>query len=210
MDGGKGVSQAVSYRPKRAAVKSPDAEEHEFSSLQVNITGRPAEIMRKMQAKIAKADLQPEKGASHGGPSADDGLEHESHITARWGLHFMTPSVKLRQALRNFGPITVEFGKTSLFTGDDADVLKIDVKSDDLHRLYALIGRMVPVQTTFPTYRPHSTLAYIKKGKGAKYAGDASLAGTKMTFDSVLFSGKKNHREILPLGHPAVGPYRVR
>jgi 2'-5' RNA ligase superfamily len=201
------VTPAVSYRARRAPVKSEDQQEHEYSSLQVQITGKPADVMRKMQAKIAKADLQPDKDRE---AEADDGLEHDFHITARWGLHFMTPSAKLRQALKSFGPITVEFGKSSLFTGGDADVLKVDVKSAGLHKLYALIGRMVPVHTTFPVYRPHATLGYLKKGKGAKYVGDDSLSGTKMTFTSVEFSGKKGHKEILPLGYPAPGPYRVR
>ena len=197
----------ATYRPRKAVVKSEPQEEHEFSSLQVDITGRPAEIMRKMQSAIAKVDLQPDKDRE---ADANDGLEHESHITARWGLHFQTPSVKLRQALKAFGPITVEFGKTSLFTGDDADVLKVDVKSEDLHRLYKTIGRLVPVHTTFPTYRPHATLAYVKKGRGSKYAGDASLDGVKMQFPSLVFSGKRGHKEILPLGAAAPGPYRVR
>lgn len=166
--------------------------------------------MMKIAAGIDKKDLKPEEAKAHNGQTADDGIEHESYITARWGLHFQTPSTRLRNALKDFGPVTVTLGKTSLFTGGDADVLKIDVDSSDLHRLYALVGRIVPTHTTFPVYRPHATIAYVRKGAGKKYAGNTALAGTKLTVDSLLFSGKKNHRETLPLGHPTPAPYRVR
>lgn len=203
--GGGGMT-AVYRARKPKPTPDPDSE-HEFSSLQVNISGRPTEIMQKMQKAIAKADLQPDKDRV---ADADNGLEHELHVTCRWGLHFQTPSVKLRQELKVFGPITIEFGKTSLFTGRETDVLKVDVKSEDLHRLYKLIGRLVPTHTTFPVYRPHVTLAYLKPGRGKKYAGEAALKGQQLTFHSVVFSGKFGHKESLPLGAAAPGPYRVR
>lgn len=195
----------IPYRSKPS--KEP---EHEYSSLQINLPPKIAAAMQKIAAGIDKKDLKPEEAKAHQGPTADDGIEHESHVTARWGLHFMTPSARLRNALRDFGPITLTLGKTSLFTGGDADVLKIDVDSLDLHRLYALIERLVPVHTTFPVYRPHATLAYVVKGRGKKYAGNAELAGTRLKVNHVLFSGKRGHKEILPLGHPAPAPYRVR
>jgi 2'-5' RNA ligase len=171
-----------------AEPKDPEPEpRHDYSSTQVNITGRPAQIMRKLAAKIPDSEL------------AEDGRESEFHITCRWGLHFQTPSKKLRSAIASFGPIRVTLGKTSLFSNDDADVLKVDVDSPDLHRLYNLIGRTLPVHTTFPKYIPHATIAYLKSGKGTKYAGSDALSGINLTFDHVSFSGKNGHREDLPL-----------
>lgn len=188
----------TSYRA-RPAHRDPEPEPlHDFSSTQVPVTGRPAEIMRKMQAGIQPADV------------GKEGIEHELHITCRYGLHFQTPSAKLRSVLKEFGPIEIAFGITSLFSIDDADVLKVEVESPDLHRLYKLIGRIVPVRTTHPTYRPHATLAYLKIGRGKKYSGDNSLVGQKLTFNSIIFSGKRGHREALPLGTTPPGPYRVR
>lgn len=174
------------------------------------VTGRAADIARKMQASVQKSDLNPEEGGAFGGATANDGLEHDLHITSRWGLHFQTPSVKLRQALKAFGPIRADLGKTSLFHSKEGDVLKVDVTSPDLHRLYKLIGKLVPVHTTFPVYVPHMTLAYLKPGRGKKYAGEKALVGQKLTFTSLVFSGKKGHRETIPLGAAPDGPYRVR
>lgn len=186
------------YRARRA-IKDPVQEPlHEYSSTQVQLIGRPVEIVRKMQNGIQPSDIGPE------------GLEEHPHITVKFGLHFQTPSVKLRQALKTFGPVTVMLGKTSLFKNDDADVLKVDVDSPDLQRLNKLISRLVPTFDTHPKYIPHLTIGYLRPGRGGKYAGDKSLDGQKLTFESIVFSGKRGHRETLPLGHAMSGLYRVR
>lgn len=187
-----------SYRA-RPAKPTPNPEAlHEFSSTHVQVTGRPVEILRKMQKAIQPSDI----GA--------EGLETDPHITARYGLHFQTPSVRLRQALKAFGPVHAVLGQTSLFENDDADVRKVNVDSPDLHRLNRLISRLMPVKDGHPRYIPHLTVAYLKPGKGAKYEKDKALSGTELTFHSVVFSGKRGHKETLPLGAAAPGPYRVR
>ena len=178
--------------------KDPEPEpRHDYSSTQVDITGPVAAKIKKLAAAIPDADLGP------------DGREADCHITARWGLHFATPTQKMRDAIREFGPVKVTLGKTSLFQNSDADVLKVEVKSPDLHRLNALLGRLSPNHTTHPTYIPHATLAYLKPGRGKKYIGDALLDGQQLTFTSLTFSGKNGHRESLPLTGAKV-KYRVR
>lgn len=189
---------SVSYRARKV-MKDPEPEPlHEYSSTQVQLAGGPVEIVRRMQNAIQATDIGPE------------GLEEEPHVTVKFGLHFQTPSVKLRQALKTFGPVTVTLGKTSLFRNDDADVLKVDVDSPDLHRLNKLISRLVPTFDTHPKYIPHLTIGYLRPGRGTKYAGDKSLDGQKLTFNSIVFSGKRGHREPMPLGPATAGPYRVR
>lgn len=89
-------------------------------------------------------------------------------------------------------------------------MLKVDVESPDLHKLNRLISRLVPTHDTHPRYQPHMTLAYLKKGRGAKYAGDKSLSGQKLTFQSIVFSGRKGHKETLPLTPPPVPTFRAR
>lgn len=179
--------------------KDPEPEPaHEYSSTQIQITGRPAEIMKKLAAQIPDSELAPK------------GREPEFHVTVKWGLHFQSPSARLRDALRTFGPLTITLGKTSLFRNDDADVLKVDIDSPELHRLNKLISRVLPTHDTHPTYIPHATIAYLKPGMGRKYAGNTSLSGRKLTFDSVKFSGKKGTIENLTLGERMPAPYRVR
>lgn len=59
----------------RAPKSTPDPTvEHEYSSVMAPITGRAADIARKMQASIQKSDLNPEEGGAFAGPSGSDGL----------------------------------------------------------------------------------------------------------------------------------------
>lgn len=199
-----------SYRARKPKPTPDPTVAHEYSNVMVPVTGRAADIAKKMQAAIQKSDLNPEEAGAFAGPSGSDGLEHDLHITCRWGLKFQTPSEKFRQAIKAFGPIQAELGKTSLFHSKEGDVLKVDVKSPDLHRLYKLIGRLVPVHTTFPVYKPHCTLAYLKPGRGDKYSGEGGLSGQKLTWSSVTFSGRRGHHETIPLGQASLGPFRVR
>lgn len=180
---------SVLQRRRFGIPRDPEPEPllHKFSSTQVQIIGHPAEIIRKMGAKIPAADIGPE------------GCETEPHVTCKYGLHFQSPSKRLREALQHFGMGTLTFGKTSLFENEDADVLKVDVVSPDLHRLNALVTRLLPTEDSHPKYIAHCTICYLKPGRGKKYAGDAALNGQKVNFDSILFTGKRGHREVLPL-----------
>ena len=92
------------------------------------------------------------------------------------------------------------FGKVSLFeTNPDFDVVKVEVKSEDLRRLNKKVSESQPVTDTHPTYRPHATIAYVKKGKGARYVGNGFLEGQTVTLDSVTFSGRDGERVEIPL-----------
>ncbi len=187
------------YRVRKPPPKDPDPEPlHDFSSTQVEIYGRAADIARKMQAAIQPSDL------------GEEGKESDLHVTAKYGLHFQTPSARLHQVLKSFGPVTITLGKTSLFENKDADVLKVDVDSPDLHKLNRLISKTLPTKDTHPKYIPHLTLAYLKPGRGKKYAGEKGLAGQRLTFTSLLFSGRKGHKETLPLAPQPTPSYRVR
>lgn len=175
-------------------VDTPDqgnAEPHEFSSTQVNL---PEDISGKMIAasrKIADADL------------AEDGREDKPHVTVKFGLHDDAPDA-VRKLIENEPPIKVKFGKTSIFETPEYDVVKVEVESQDLHRLNKKIAESLPNTETHPTYQPHATLAYVKKGEGKKYIGMTDLEGTETTLQSIAFSDKeRKHTEIPLLGKPA-------
>lgn len=170
---------------------------HSFSNTQVQIPGWHAAAIKRLGKRIPDSEL------------ADDGREAEAHITVKYGLDDEKPSRELRRALAEFGPVKAKFGKTSLFQNDDADVVKLDINSPDLHRLNKLIAKTVETPgNTHPTYIPHATLAYVKPGMGKKYKGDATLNGQEVTFNSVMFSGKNGHQESIPLtGSSKFGRY---
>lgn len=80
----------------------PEPLLHKFSSTQVQVVGRPAELARKLAAGIPKSDLGP------------DGVEHETHITVKYGVHFQTPTKRMRAALARFGPVAATLGNQSV------------------------------------------------------------------------------------------------
>ncbi|MEQ1763218.1 MAG: 2'-5' RNA ligase family protein, partial [Pyrinomonadaceae bacterium] len=160
---------------------------HKFSSTQVNLpAAQTKQVLDLGQQLIADEDVYIDPAD----PSY--GREENPHITVKWGLH-TSDANDVRKILSAEKPFKVKLGKISTFpAGEDReyDVVKIDVDSPELHRINKLIGDGTEVTTTFPDYKPHVTLAYVNKGKGAKYAGRDDLAGTEIEFKSIAFSGK--------------------
>lgn len=167
--------------------RSDEPSEYKFSSTQVNLPAEVADRIIAFGRRIPDADL------------ADDGREDEPHVTVKFGLHGSDPKFA-REALAGEGPVKATFGKVSLFeTNPDFDVVKVDIISPDLHRLNKKVAESQPVTDTHPTYQPHATIAYVRKGRGAKHVGNDFLEGKTITLDSVTFSGRDGERVEIPL-----------
>ena len=181
---------------KHAEKEANSNGSYSYSSTQVQLPDSIAKKVMTFSAKIPDADLYLE------GDDADAwnryGREDDIHITVKYGLH--TNDVrKVRKALAGVGPIMVTMGKTSLFVQDDYDVLKIGVSGKGLHDLNKKISAALVVTDTYPDYKPHMTVAYVKSGKGKKYAGKDDFVGKIVTFDAVVFSSKDKQRHTIPL-----------
>jgi 2'-5' RNA ligase len=167
----------------------------EFSSTQVNLPGGFAKKVRDAGKQIADEDL------------AEKGRESEPHVTVKFGLH--TNDVdEVRPLIESEPPIRLKLGKTSTFAGgENGDVVKVDVDSEDLRRINAAITAALPHTDTHPDYKPHVTLGYVKPGLGQKYAGRSDLEGTEIVLDRIVFSDKeRNHHEIKLLGGKRAAP----
>lgn len=163
--------------------------EHEFSSTQVNLPGSIASKIRHWGHQfVSDSDVDPEEGR-----------EDEVHVTVLFGLHDNEPD-DVEAALEGEGPIKLTLGKTSIFECDKYDVVKLDVNSEDLHRLNAKLRDHCEHTQTHPQYKPHCTIAYVKKGVGKKYIGSDKFAGTKLEIDEVLFSNKSRVKTAIRLG----------
>ena len=98
------------------------------------------------------------------------GLENWPHCTVLYGfdesvnasdIMTYTKGKKLPENLILEGP--------TLFENEKFDVLKFDVKNKALHTLHDEIKENFPNEETFPEYKPHVTIAYLKPGTGKKY-----------------------------------------
>jgi hypothetical protein len=115
------------------------------------------------------------------------GVENEPHITIKYGLHDQQFSTILSKI--KFQPITFKLTKISLFENDKYDVLKFDVKSKQLHDLNKFISNNFDCTDSYPTYHPHSTIAYLLPGKGKYYTKlKTNIIGKTFSSNRITFS----------------------
>ncbi len=97
------------------------------------------------------------------------GLETEPHVTLLYGLHSDVGLDKVEPVVCEPTYTTVKAHNPSLFENDKYDVLKFDIKGDQLSEVNSKL-KQFPFTSDFPDYHPHMTVAYLKKGMGKKYA----------------------------------------
>ena len=99
------------------------------------------------------------------------GVESEPHVTVCYG--FVDDELKVQDIIdkiNNYlGPIEIKIKGITIFENEKFDVVKYDIESTQLHELNQYFMNNFPVNTEFPEYKPHMTLAYVKPGEGKKY-----------------------------------------
>ncbi len=183
----KAVEELTPEQPPAAAGgAAPPAERpaFDYASTQVNLPESIAGRIREYAARIPDTDL------------AEKGREEQPHITVLYGLEGEDPQ-PVRELLAGERPIRVTLGKASIFpdTGS-GEILKLDVDSDDLRRLNARLGALPHTETHPGGYKPHATIAYLKPGEGAKYAGKPvpGVSGREVTVSAVTFSDRNRNQ----------------
>ena len=130
------------------------------------------------------------------------GRELEPHVTVLFGLT-QSGAADARRLVKDFGKIRLKLGKMSLFERDKFDVLMVEVESKSLQKLNKLMRDNLQFNNEFPTYKPHLTLAYLKKGKGDKYRGNSEFDGQSFEFSTLLYSDPdRNKIGISLIGDP--------
>lgn len=163
---------------------------HDYSSTQISFPPEMAAKFHAFNKSIPDKEL------------AEDGREDEPHCTVKFGIHSASPK-SVAKVLKGQPPVKITLGKTALFKNPEHDVLIVEVKSPDLHRLNRKVAKSGPVTDTHPTYQPHATLSYLKKGEGDKYAGRSDFEGMTATIPAVTFSSKDGTKTDIPLdGEP--------
>lgn len=152
--------------------------QRKFSSTQFDI---PADIIKKfvdLSNGISKSDL------------ASDGVEDKPHVTVKYGIH-TNDCDEILNIVSEFGPVTISLGEINIFENEEHDVIKVDVHGQDIHDLNRLIATSTECTDTYPEYKPHATIAYVKPGLGKKYKDELNGFGdVSITFDELTFSSK--------------------
>ena len=167
-------------------------EVEEVHTVMVNV---PA--TEKLMSYIAKV---PDEDVYHLG-DPEFGKTKRPHITVLYGID-PEEGEKTKQILAKVPKnLSATLGKVSLFhpPGKDFDVLKIDVTSPTLSKVNALLRKSVKYTNSYNEFKPHVTIAYLKKGMGDKYVGDTTFEGTQLTFQTFLYSDEERKHEHLPM-----------
>lgn len=194
---GQAPQQQPQPSPQRPPAQSMQfSESYDYSSTQFNLPGDVAFDVIQLAQLIHSDDL------------AGDGVELNPHITVKYGLHTDDPEL-VRSAVMPFSPVAVTFGKCSVFPANEAtiqrggaahDVVKIEIESKSLHKLNATISESLACTDTYPNYKPHCTIAYVKPGLGEHYAAKLNaLEGKAIVFDRLVFSDKQRNHTSIPL-----------
>jgi len=162
------------------------AESHSFSTVMLEISG-------DLRSRIEKAidDLDDED-------IAEEGKEDNAHVTILYGLH-TDSAEKVRKHLIESEPFKITLGKISKFTtSDEHDVLKIEIESKKLRDMNKKL-RELPYTSSYSEYRPHLTLAYVKKGRCNDMVGSSMFDGETFQVNTVVFSSKDEEKTNISL-----------
>ena len=118
--------------------------------------------MNKIHDVIDSKDVYTQEG------DRSFGLEEEPHCTLLYGLHEGVSTGDVKNVLDKYTYSTVKAYNASLFENQDYDVLKFDVKGDNLHETNTDL-KQHPFTSDYPDYHPHMTIAYLKPGTGKRY-----------------------------------------
>lgn len=128
------------------------------------------------------------------------GRQDYFHVTIKYGLHDAKPTGVQQMAKElPIEPFSVTLGPISLFEHDDFDVVKIEVKSPYLHKLHKEMSDAFENTEEYPDYKPHLTLAYVKKGTAKDLVGDDTFKDQEAEITSVDFSSKDGGMTNIPL-----------
>lgn len=160
---------------------------YEFSSVQFDL---PLTLSQKVLSwgnkNIPDSDLYTAKEKY--------GREDEIHVTVKYGLH-TTDVDEIKEIVEGFGPFQIKLGKVSRFVPKEKeyDVVKIDIESDELAELHALLGELEN-SDEHPVYHPHCTVAYVKKGHCIDLSGSSDLEGHTASVQILSFSSKSGQK----------------
>lgn len=168
------------------ATLSTEGAEHKYACAMLGLPEPLRSQVRSLAGRVCPSDL------------AEDGVEGDPHLTLLYGLLDDDAEGPLAVASA-LGPASVVLGPVGVFEKGDCDVVHVEVLGEHPHLMHAAL-RCLPHRLTHPEYRPHVTLAYVKKGLGRKYAGRHKLMGRPYVLDDFVFADRKGNRRNVALG----------
>ena len=96
------------------------------------------------------------------------GLEKDPHCTLLFGFHASVKFDVIKDTVDKYHFDNFIAHNASLFENEKFDVLKFDIKGDNLKECNKELSKL-PHTNEYKDYHPHNTVAYLLPGKGKKY-----------------------------------------
>lgn len=162
---------------------------YDFSSVHIDVPSPLAEeLMNWTLRNVKDGDLYIVPGDS------SYGREDEMHVTVLYGLHSNQPD-EVKKLVTGEPKIQVKLGEINIFPNPKFDVLIVEVESKELRDLNKKLEGNVEYTNKYDRYRPHITLAYIKKNRGWKHRGKRVWSGQQFETSKIVFSSKNGIKE---------------
>jgi 2'-5' RNA ligase len=139
---------------------------------------------------------------------AEYGRTKEPHITVLYGIAPLSEQTAKNILSKIPKKLVAELGKVSKFENPNSpfDVIFVEVKSPHLTAIHKTLTKTCENANQHPEYHPHVTLAYVEKGSCNEYVGDTTFQGTKVLFETFLYSnGNREENHQVPMKEYAVG-----
>jgi len=163
---------------------------YDYSSVQANLPKHLADrIIQWGDDNIKEEDIIPDPY----------GRETEIHVTLLYGIH-ANKSEEVKRIINKKKRFKIKLGKISIFdTNDKFDVIKIEAESRQLYEIHDDLKNKIDNSEPYPKYRPHVTIAYIKKGKCKNLTGNLVFANQDWLVKEIAFSEKNGDRHMIKL-----------
>jgi len=96
-------------------------------------------------------------------PDDDYGREVEPHVTLKYGFTKDLTDDQIAEIINGIGKFSVVAEGVSCFKNELFDVVKFDIKKTEPLLTMRDRCNKFPNQDSFPSFHPHTTIAYVKK-----------------------------------------------
>jgi len=159
---------------------------YDYSSLQINLPEDLSDAVIDWGKKNIPEDTL------HNNGNDTKGREDDIHTTLFYGIK--SPDVNAVKKFITVKPFIIRMGLITAFMDNDYDVLKIEASAPELYKLHYNVRNNVENENKFPTYSPHITIAYLKKGNALKWVGDKVFDGKEFNVNEIIFSSSNGNR----------------
>lgn len=184
----------IKNKLREAFIKKP-TRKYDYGCVMVGL-GLDKDKWGSIQDLIEDKDLYNGEEGKEGG----FGRELDPHVTILFGVHEDVPDEDVEKLINGIKKPVLELQKISTFENKDFDVLKFDIKSDDLHKLNTKF-KTLPHTSDYPDYHPHATICYLKKGLAEKYLKKMKdIEPITVEPNEVLYSKPNGVKKEYPIG----------